>query len=327
MAARAGLSQSPVAPAVCRQVLTQLEAAHAACSRLKRGDDVEALHDFRVALRRLRSLLRAYRPWLGRVPRKLRRQLRTLARATNVARDTEVMLEWLRLEARRKIRGHHRHGYRWLLNQLEERYAAAGAEIAREAPEEFAGVEKRLKAFLVSRARPPRSQRPIAYATVTADLIRQHVSELNKRLADIGSIEEADAIHAARIRGKRLRYLVEPLVDDVPAAKTMVRRMKRFQDRFGVLCDVFVQARELAAAVEIAGAAVARGRLKTALDGERPDAAVQQALPGLIELARRLKAETRRRYAVVERHYLGERSARFLLPFEALAETLAARRP
>lgn len=327
MAVRAGLSQLPVTPAVCQLVLAQLEVARAACSRLKHGDDVEALHDFRVALRRARSLLRAFRPWLPPVPRKWRRQLRALARATNAARDTEVMLEWLKAE-RRKIQAKHRSGYDWLLDRLDGRYQAACAEIAREVLDGFAGIEKRSRLILVSRAKRGRgSKPPVSYAAVTADLIRQHASELNKRLADIDSIEEADAIHAARIRGKRLRYLIEPLADELPSARGLVSEMKRFQDRVGVLCDAFVQARELAAAVEMAGAAAARARLQTALDGQPHESAAQAALPGLIELARRLKAETRRRYAVVERHYLGESSTCFLGPFEALSETLAARRP
>ena len=36
----------------------------AAAPRLSAGDDPEALHDLRVGLRRLRSTLRAYRPYL-----------------------------------------------------------------------------------------------------------------------------------------------------------------------------------------------------------------------------------------------------------------------
>jgi CHAD domain-containing protein len=42
------------------------EAIH----RVGRPGDTEALHDFRVALRRCRVLLRAYRPWLGKAAGK-----------------------------------------------------------------------------------------------------------------------------------------------------------------------------------------------------------------------------------------------------------------
>ena len=81
---RRGLLLQPVGQAVCRIALTHLDAARAAHERLKDASDTEALHDFRVALRRLRSVLRAYRPWLKNIPRKLRRRLRTrpMSRAT-----------------------------------------------------------------------------------------------------------------------------------------------------------------------------------------------------------------------------------------------------
>src|SRR3970040_32067 len=69
---RQGLLLQPVEQAVCRIALTHLDAARAAHERLKGASDTDALHDFRVALRRLRSVLRAYRPWLKNIPRKLR---------------------------------------------------------------------------------------------------------------------------------------------------------------------------------------------------------------------------------------------------------------
>jgi CHAD domain-containing protein len=325
--ARPGLLRQPVAQAACRIALTHLDAAHAAHARLKDGKDAEALHDFRVALRRTRSVLRAYRPWLGRIPRKLRRRLRALARATNVARDTEVMMDWLRAE-RRKIREPHRAGFIWLQALLGERYEASCAEITREVLKEFAGIEQRLRALLapIANADQEAASSP-SYRVITADLIRQHAAELAEHLEDIDSVDDAGAIHAARIRGKRLRYLIEPLANELPAAAKIVVSMKRFQDRFGVLCDAFVQAREIASAVETAGAGVARDKLEHALGMAGAGAPTRDVLPGLIALARRLRTETGRRYALVERHYLGNRVGRFLDPFGPFADVVAGRDP
>jgi CHAD domain-containing protein len=64
-------------------------------TRLDALDDTEAVHDFRVALRRLRSLLKAHRPRLGRKVEKLRRKLGAIADKTSAARDAEVQLVWL----------------------------------------------------------------------------------------------------------------------------------------------------------------------------------------------------------------------------------------
>lgn len=321
--ARPSLLRQPVAQAACRIALTHLEAAHTAHARLKDGKDAEALHDFRVALRRTRSVLRAYRPWLGSIPRKLRRHLRALARATNMARDTEVMMDWLRVE-RRKIRAPHRAGFIWLQARLSDRYEASCAEITREVLKEFAGMEQRLRASLTPIANADREAASSpSYTVITADLIRQHAAELAEHLEDIDSVDDAEAIHAARIRGKRLRYLIEPLANELPAAEKIVARMKRFQDRFGVLCDAFVQAREIASAVETAGAGIARDKLERALGTANAGAPTRDVLPGLIALARRLRMEASRRYTVVERHYLGNRARRFPDPFESFADALA----
>jgi CHAD domain-containing protein len=315
-----------VEQAACRIALAHLDAAHVAHARLKEGGDTEALHDFRVALRRTRSVLRAYRPWLGRIPRKLRRHLRALARATNVARDTEVMMDWLRVE-RRKVRDPHRAGFVWLQALLGKRYEASCAEITREVLKEFSGMEDRLRASLTPIANADREVPAPSYAVITADLIRQHAAELAEHLEDIDSVDDAGAIHAARIRGKRLRYLIEPLANELPAAEKIVTRMKQFQDRFGVLCDAFVQAREIASAVETAGAGIARDQLERALGTASAGAPTRDVLPGLIALARRLRIETGRRYAVVERHYLGNRARRFLDPFESFADVVAGPEP
>src|SRR5439155_912375 len=70
--------------------------ASAARERLTKVDDQEALHDFRVAMRRLRSTLRAYQPQRAALlPAKLRRRLRELARPTGEARAVEVQIAWL----------------------------------------------------------------------------------------------------------------------------------------------------------------------------------------------------------------------------------------
>ena len=90
------LPRLPVERGARRLALVHLDAAMAARIRVKGSTDPEALHDYRVALRRLRSCLRSYRKELrATVTRKSRRQLRRLARGTNRSRDLEVHLEWL----------------------------------------------------------------------------------------------------------------------------------------------------------------------------------------------------------------------------------------
>jgi inorganic triphosphatase YgiF len=65
------------------------------------GESAKALHDFRVAVRRLRSWIRAFKPHLrGSVSPGQRRRLSKIAHATSAVRDATVHLECLDRERR-----------------------------------------------------------------------------------------------------------------------------------------------------------------------------------------------------------------------------------
>ncbi|MBN0224341.1 CHAD domain-containing protein, partial [Pseudomonas aeruginosa] len=66
----------------------EVEVMHA-YARIVEGTDPEALHDLRVAARRLRSLLKPLR--LGALAEDLDRAAKALGQATNPIRDMEVM--------------------------------------------------------------------------------------------------------------------------------------------------------------------------------------------------------------------------------------------
>src|SRR5258705_3135615 len=76
--------------------LRQLDEVRAALARAGHPEDEEAIHDVRVALRRLRSSLAAYRPLLDAesARRGLERAGR-LAGQMGDARNAEVRLAWL----------------------------------------------------------------------------------------------------------------------------------------------------------------------------------------------------------------------------------------
>src|SRR5688500_209800 len=97
----ADLLTRPAAEAARLVARERLDAATAALERCVQAsaEAPEALHDFRVALRRLRSVVRAYRPYLQRsAPKGVRRRLRKVTDNTNAGRDAEVLLDWLRVQ-------------------------------------------------------------------------------------------------------------------------------------------------------------------------------------------------------------------------------------
>ncbi|MCB1009076.1 MAG: CHAD domain-containing protein [Acidobacteria bacterium] len=125
----ADLLDRPVEEAVRRVALSELARAEIARAALERRDDAEALHDFRVAVRRLRSHLRAYRKAFDGDPgKKLLRRLRKLGAATNPGRDAEVGLAWVE-SLGVGLRAGHRRGVDWLTNRLEARRDGAYREV------------------------------------------------------------------------------------------------------------------------------------------------------------------------------------------------------
>src|SRR5260370_5268257 len=121
------LVSGPAAHAAAVIGLAHLDEARAAVARLADPEDAEALHDFRVGLRRLRTLLRAFRPELGdAVPKRLQRRLREMTRATTAARDAEVQLTPGRVQRRGVGR---RPGLSWFVARLAARRERAYADV------------------------------------------------------------------------------------------------------------------------------------------------------------------------------------------------------
>src|SRR5688500_1324345 len=99
--------------------LRYLDQAVSAAQRLHDPMDAEALHDFRVGLRRLRSCLRAYADLLDEsVGDKGHRRLSEIADRTNPGRDAEVQLGWLE-RLGKELHTKHGAGVKWLAGDLE----------------------------------------------------------------------------------------------------------------------------------------------------------------------------------------------------------------
>ncbi len=268
------------APAAAALVgLALLDEARVGCGRLAAPEDTEALHDFRVALRRLRSVLRSFRSELGdAVSKKLQRRLRDVTRATGAARDAEVQLGWVRSH-RAELGRRLAPGLPWLLARLAQQQDEAYAAIRRTVPGEFRQLERRVRRGLSttlldeSPAAPP-------FATATSRLIHEHVAELEQELEVARSGPDADAVHAARIAVKRLRYLLEPLAAERPLLAPTLESLKQLQTLLGELHDLHVLGAALGVAVAEAAAERARRLHAVALRGARSAPRARGRRPG-----------------------------------------------
>jgi CHAD domain-containing protein len=306
--------------------LAYLDPANAARARLDDPADAEALHDFRVALRRLRSCLRSYRPYLaGSVPGKLAQRLRRLARATGPGRDAEVQIEWLRGRSRH-LSSYHRAGLAWLLTGLEARMRDAYDDLADRVPREFPKIAEELRErFSVYRTEVHLGGHPHrpTLAEATAEILQRQVAELESHLARIEDAGDEEEAHLARISAKRLRYLIEPLAEELPAAAPLVKRFKALQDLLGELHDAHVLETELATAIETAAAERAR-RIFAIILSDAPDEKLLRAArrrareSGLLALARLNRGRRDRLFEELDEGWLEGRAGEFLREVEGV---------
>jgi CHAD domain-containing protein len=318
-----GLIGLPVKHGAREQALRLTRRISEACLRLGDPEDVEALHDFRVGVRRLRTFLRAYRDFLD-VRKKTMKQLRGLTRCTNAPRDNEVGVEWLTAQRPALTRGQ-RLGANWLARRMDGEKTAAYERLRVELPLRWLRQEVRLRRSLGA----PFADEIDAgsFGAVTARLIREAAEELERCLQRIETIDDEEPAHRARIAAKKVRYLIEPLRGELRGAKKAVQEIRAFQDRFGELNDTHVMIERLRLALELASAERSARLFDLALDDaaeprEIRAARAQRERAGLLELARLARKRRVELFELVRERDLGGAAAALLETMRRVAERL-----
>lgn len=294
-----------------RLALAHLEDARAARSRVVGGSDPEALHDYRVALRRLRSCLRAYDKKLrGTVTRKSLRQLRRLARATSMSRDLEVHLAWLG-EQLERVGEAERPGVSWMIQRLTAAKSRAWKRMlaldGKLLPQVHDRLVNQLSEFRTT-IRLDADPRPRSTAAVTAGWVGAASERLKNRLREIRGYGSEAEIHRARIAAKHLRYVLEPFANSLPEVDTVTDRLKSLQDSFGDVHDAHVFVAELREVLPEAEIAASNG----------PD-----LVPGLLALIASLRARGLQAFEGAAPAWLGDGAASFFRQVETLADAIA----
>ncbi|MCG5499332.1 CHAD domain-containing protein [Ectothiorhodospira lacustris] len=285
------LAIQPAARVVRDLARKYLDQAAQAAQRLSDPQDTEALHDFRVALRRLRSLLAAHKTFVKSwLPKKLRRRVKELAAGTGPARDTEVQIAWME-QQRGQVKSHQRPGYQWMMGRLEQRLQEEYQDLHETLPDALGRLHKRMH----ERLDLIRDDESPPFGAVTAARLLESAEDFRRHLLRVaGDDGEADeAVHQARIKGKRLRYLLEPVAAELDGGKELIRELKDMQNLMGEIHDIQVFSQELGQASEEAGAERLRRLidLSLTLSPDHPDveaARRQDERAGLMSLAREL---------------------------------------
>lgn len=171
------------------------------------GADPEELHQMRVAVRRMRAMLKAARPLLDRTwADGLRAELGWLGRALGPVRDADVLIE--RLRGRAAAFGDTGRGaVETLIEALvADRETARAEMLAALNSRRYTALLRQL-ATAVSAPLPTAAGR--AGATPLVELVCAEYRRLSKAVRAAGEDPPDEVLHALRIHGKRLRYTGE----------------------------------------------------------------------------------------------------------------------
>ena len=291
--ARVALGRKERSDVACKRLLASLDAVVELNEPGIEADlDSECLHDFRVAIRKARSLLGEMKQVFPRgITGRLRADLGWLGRCTGPVRDLDVHLLDFSADTR---------------SGDEEADTAAAAlhdHLAQARTREFRMLCRTLRSARYRRARAalrkfveselparPRSENALVpIATLSAKRI---LKVYRRILADgraIGDASPAESLHDLRKSCKRLRYLLEFFRGVHPAkpVERTIARLKRLQDNLGTYQDVQVQRAVLEEFREHAGTAL----------GAAATHAIDVQCSALAERERKTRAEFAARFA------------------------------
>lgn len=228
---------------------------------------VEGIHETRVAVRRLRSVLGVLRrPTACGAAESLRPMLHDLAGRLGAARDWDVFLGGVGARLAERL-GEDRDAARLLAAARRQRaaaYAALGAALA--GPRQRA-LERQLACFATLRPWEKVGEEAGPGAALLADGAAGFAAAvLDKRLRRVRRAGRGfnhlapDALHALRKDGKRLRYAAEAFAPLFPGARArrFFKRLRAVQGTLGEMQDAEV-ARDLLARLGGAGRGYAGG--------------------------------------------------------------------
>ncbi|MBA3841617.1 MAG: CYTH and CHAD domain-containing protein [Actinobacteria bacterium] len=221
------------------------------------GGAAEDLHQFRVATRRSRAVIRATRPIFGNALTPVAEELKWLTSLLGPVRDLDVLIEHVRV--RDEIRSFDREsaGGADLVARLEEERGLRRDEL-------LAGLNEPRYAALLAEFERAISTLPQleAHSGGLRPIARRELKRLRKRARGTAEEPSDEALHELRIAAKRARYAAE-LAATVGADRKLRRyltAMKAVQDTIGAHQDGVVAEARLRSAAS-ATSALAAGRL------------------------------------------------------------------
>jgi inorganic triphosphatase YgiF len=249
------VAEDSVVSGARKVVAVQLEELRVHDPGTRRGDDAEAVHDMRVATRRLRAALSMFSTaFPPRLRTTLRDELKWLRGCLGGVRDIDVQLQRVVAFCASTPAGLRAavESYSRYLERRRTEYRKIMSEALR-SPRYFALLE-RLEKFSIG-AMPVSDDaalRPVG--GLAAEVVAAAYQRVRKRGRKVQAEPTPEDLHELRIRAKRLRYALEFCRDLAGRdARRAVRRLVRLQDLLGAFHDAVVAADFVRQYVETGG--------------------------------------------------------------------------
>jgi CHAD domain-containing protein len=209
------------------------------------GEDPEALHDMRVATRRMRAALRVLQPYMHEQRTdRARRGLRTVARALGAVRDLDVLI--MNAEAFQNTLPEEQRGdMEGLLNEWRSQRNKARKSMLRLLnSKDYTRFIKQMDRFVKEDIPDPDMAAPeiapfqVRHVAPSAILSKYEQVRSYETVMSAPTIEQ---LHALRIHGKYFRYTLECFRETLPPeAGDLIREVVTMQDQLGELHDADV---------------------------------------------------------------------------------------
>jgi CHAD domain-containing protein len=247
--------------------------------------DPEEIHQARIAVRRIRVALRAFRGFMPTHAEEFRPEFRWLGHVLGEARDLDVYAESLKASGAgtAAIRATIEKG---IARARTEAYAHLRSLLA---SDRFAKLTRTFAEFVETE--PPRGVQRRWRSLRIQDAVRGDLRESLKRVLKLGRKIDNDSppekLHNLRIRAKRLRYESEFYMDFYPELRDLTKGTKQLQDLLGAYRD----------------ACNAADRLRTTARRWKSSSSVKESITPLIRAQNESALEIRRRFAAAWRRF------------------------
>jgi CHAD domain-containing protein len=207
------------------------------------GDDPEALHELRIAGRRIEAILGQFREFLPAVLQPVRQTLKKLLRVLGEARDFDIALSELDIFAATLLESERASVEPLRLHLIADRAHARARMLAALDSRSVRDELNNLSSLL----REPATVVAAGLARhVAPGLLAERMRKVRKGADRLGPRSAMEAYHEVRRQLKKTRYTLEAVaVIYGKPADEMLRALRRWQDKLGQQQDADVAGRRL----------------------------------------------------------------------------------